>query len=85
MKRIFPLLRSVVTVIALLVFLAGVSVAIIGLYEFVLAFSYVSSADKHHMAGLVATGLLKGVDMFLMAMVFFCFFNWSVDPFQGFG
>ena len=73
MKRIFNTLKAVVTIIALLVFFAGISVAIIGIYEFVLAFSYVSSGDKHHMAGLVATGLLKGVDMFLMAMVFFVF------------
>ena len=73
MKRIFNTLKAVVTIIALLVFIAGISVAIIGIYEFVLAFSYVSESDKHHMAGLVATGLLKGVDMFLMAMVFFVF------------
>jgi uncharacterized membrane protein YqhA len=72
MKRIYLILSSVVSVIAILVFLAGIVVTMVGIYEFVIAFTYVS-IDKHHMATLIAIGLLKAVDMFLMAMVFFVF------------
>ena len=72
MKRIYIILSSVVTGIALLVFIAGIAVSILGIYEIVIAFTHVS-VDKHHMATLIAIGMLKAVDMFLMAMVFFVF------------
>ena len=72
MKRIFAIISSVVTVIALLVFVAGIAVTIIGIYEIVIAFTHVAE-NREHVASLIATGLLKAVDMFLMAMVFFVF------------
>ena len=73
MKRIFNLLKFVITAIAVLVAIAGIALAIIGIYEFVLAVSHVTSSDKAHIAGLIATGLLKTIDMFLLAIVFFVF------------
>ena len=73
MKRIFNLLKFVITAIAVLVAIAGIALAIIGIYEFVLAVSHVTSSDKDHIAGLIATGLLKTIDMFLLAIVFFVF------------
>lgn len=73
MKRIFYLLKFIITVIALLVFAAGIVLTVIGLYEFLTTFSYLTTVDKHHIADLIATGLLKAIDMFLLAIVFFVF------------
>lgn len=73
MKRIYRVLKFVISTIAVLVAIAGVALALIGIYEFVLAVSHVTSADREHVAGLIATGLLKTVDMFLMVIVFFVF------------
>jgi uncharacterized membrane protein YqhA len=73
MKRIYRVLKFVISTIAVLVAMAGVALALIGIYEFVIAVSHVASADREHVAGLIATGLLKTVDMFLMVIVFFVF------------
>lgn len=73
MKRIYRVLKFVISTIAVLVAIAGVALALIGIYEFVLAVSHVTSVDREHVAGLIATGLLKTVDMFLMVIVFFVF------------
>lgn len=73
MKRIFKLLEFVITVIAVLVAIAGIALAIIGIYEFGLAVAHVTSSDKEHIGGLIATGHLKTIDMFLLAIVFFVF------------
>jgi len=54
-----------------LVFLAGIVLIIIGIYDIVLSFNHMEKNDSHQIPGLIATGLLKGVDMFLMAIVFF--------------
>ena len=73
MKRILIILKTVITIIALLVFASGVAVAAIGVYEIILAVSDMAEADRHHVATKLATGMLKAVDMFLMAIVFFVF------------
>jgi len=73
MKRIFRVLKFVISTIAVLVAGAGIALALIGIYEFAVAVSHVASADREHAAGLIATGLLKAVDMFLMVIVFFVF------------
>jgi uncharacterized membrane protein YqhA len=73
MNRIFNLLRFIITAIALLVFVAGVALSLIGIYEFLSTFFYVNWVDKHNVAALITVGLLKGVDLFLMAIVFFVF------------
>lgn len=72
MKRIYILLKFVISAIAVLVAIAGIALAFIGLYELWLVVLHIGS-DKEHIAGLIATGLLKMVDMFLMAIVFFVF------------
>jgi len=73
MKRIFKLLKFVITIIAVLVAIAGIALVFIGIYKFGLAVSHVTYSDKEHMTGLIATGLLKTIDMFLLAIVFFVF------------
>jgi uncharacterized membrane protein YqhA len=73
MKRIFNLLKLVITAIALLVFAAGVILALLGVFEFFVTFSHLASVDKEHVVGMLATGLLKAIDLFLMAVVFFVF------------
>lgn len=73
MKKIYNLLKLVITIIALLVFAAGVILSLLGVFEFFLTFSHIASIDRDHLVGIVATGLLKGIDLFLMAVVFFVF------------
>jgi uncharacterized membrane protein YqhA len=73
MKRIFNVLKVLISTIAILVAIAGVALIFIGIYEFVVAVSHVAAVDKPHLVGLVATGLLKTVDIFLMVIVFFVF------------
>lgn len=71
MKRIFSSLRIIIFFISLLVFLAGIVLIIFGLYDFALSFGHLERNDPHQIPGLVATGMLKGIDLFLMAIVFF--------------
>ena len=73
MKRIFTSLKVIIMTIAILVFVAGVILTILGGYEFVLAFYHMEVADAHQLPALIATGLLKGVDLFLLAIVLFVF------------
>jgi len=73
MKRIFIVIKVLISTIAILVAIAGIALTLIGIYEFAVAVSHVSAADKPHFVGLVATGLLKTVDVFLMVIVFFVF------------
>src|SRR5215211_3391485 len=73
MKKIFSILKVVITGIALLVLLAGIALTVLGAFEMVLAFSHLQTADAHHMPALIGTGLLKAVDLFLMVIVFFVF------------
>ena len=71
MKNTFNVLKAIVGIIAVLVFLAGVVLTIVGGYELTLVFSHLGSADKHHLAGVIGLGLLSAVDLFLIAIVFF--------------
>ncbi|MGZ3938075.1 MAG: YqhA family protein [Flavisolibacter sp.] len=73
MKQLFSVLRILISTIAVLVALAGVALTLIGIYEFAMAVTHVNAADKGHIVGLIATGLLKSVDTFVMVIVFFVF------------
>ena len=73
MKRIFNALTFIITTIAMLVFIAGVVLTLLGIYEFAIAFTHFDNVDKHEAANVLGTGLLKAVDLFLMAIVFFIF------------
>ena len=73
MKQMFGIFRILISTIAVLVGIAGVALTLIGIYEFVEAVAHVSALDKSHFAGLIATGLLKSVDTFVMVIVFFVF------------
>ena len=71
MKSIYSSLKIIIYIISLLVFLAGIILVLLGVYDIALSFNHIERNDPHQIPGLIATGLLKGVDLFLMAIVFF--------------
>jgi uncharacterized membrane protein YqhA len=74
MKTLFNVLARIVRVIALLVFGAGIILTALGVYDFYHAFSHFSEgAEGFQLVGGIAVGLLRGVDLFLIAIVFFVF------------
>ena len=70
MKQTFLAIKLFVSIIAVLIFLCGVVLAIIGVYDFVTVFSHIGS-DGHKATTSMALGLLRAVDAFLIAVVFF--------------
>lgn len=71
MKHIFNVLQVCIGVIAILVCLAGIILTGVGGYDMVVVFINTIDADQHHLASLIAIGLLSAVDLFLIAIVFF--------------
>jgi len=71
MKNIFNVLQICIGIIAILVCIAGIILTGVGGYDMVMVFSKVIDADKHHLASLIAIGLLSVIDLFLIAIVFF--------------
>ena len=71
MRQTFNSLRVVIRVIAFFVFAAGVVITLLGIYDFVVTFSAIRFEDKHHLVGSLAIGMLRAVDLFLIATVFF--------------
>ncbi|HEY6504473.1 MAG TPA: YqhA family protein [Chitinophagaceae bacterium] len=73
MKSTSTTLKVIISVIALLVFAAGIVLTLLGIYDFIHSFSFLTSADEDFVAGPMAVGLLKAVDLFLVAIVLFVF------------
>ena len=73
MRSTFSVLRNIIRAIAILVFVAGVVLTILGILDMAMAFSHIGDTNVHDLPGMLAVGLLKGVDMFLIAIVFFVF------------
>lgn len=71
MKRIFNILRFCIGVIAVMVLIAGIILTVVGGYDLVMVFAKAADADKHHLANVMAIGLLSAMDLFLIAIVFF--------------
>jgi uncharacterized membrane protein YqhA len=71
MKNIFLVLKVFTAIIAILIFLAGTVLTFLGGYEFWSVFTHFETADKHQLVGLMAIGLLRVVDLFLITIVFF--------------
>jgi uncharacterized membrane protein YqhA len=71
MKNIFNVLQICIGIIAILVCIAGIVLTGLGGYDMVMVFINVMDADKHHLASLIAIGLLSAIDLFLIAIVFF--------------
>ena len=70
MKQITGALKFIIAIIAWLVFISGIVLACIGIYDFAMVFVYlVNSAE--HTTRIMAIGLLHAVDIFLVAIVFF--------------
>jgi uncharacterized membrane protein YqhA len=70
MKNIYSTVRIIITVLAFLMLLSGIVLTVLGGYEFVLVFSYLTNGVEHA-ARMMAIDLLHAVDLFLVAIVFF--------------
>lgn len=70
MKIMFNVLRLIISIIALLVFVAGLVLTVLGGYDLVKVFSYIGAGDDRA-TSLMAIGLLHAVDAFLVAIVFY--------------
>jgi uncharacterized membrane protein YqhA len=74
MKTTFLVLVRIIKVIAVLVFAAGMVLTALGVYDFYHALSHFGEgAEGFQLVGGIAVGLLRGVDLFLIAIVFFVF------------
>jgi uncharacterized membrane protein YqhA len=73
MKNVFNALRIFISIIALLLFASGVVLTLLGVYDFGKALIDQDYGDLHHLPRSMAIGLLKAVDLFLIAIVFFVF------------
>src|SRR5438309_1250644 len=71
MKQILTGVQWVIRIICIFIFLAGILLALSGILEFFTAFIHAQPTNAEHFADSVSTGLLKGVDRLLMAIVFF--------------
>ena len=73
MKNVFNALKFFISIIALLVLASGVVLTMLGVYDFIMAIVGQDYGDAHNLARSMAIGLLKSVDLFLIAIVFFVF------------
>jgi uncharacterized membrane protein YqhA len=73
MRNVYTSLKFIISIIAVLVFLAGIVLVSLGVYDFIKALGRFGTADKEHIAGSVAIGLLSAIDMFLISVVCFVF------------
>jgi uncharacterized membrane protein YqhA len=70
MKTISSLLKIIIAVIAWFVFASGIVLTGIGIYDFVISLFYLLNGAEHA-STLIAINLLRAVDIFLVAIVFF--------------
>ncbi len=73
MKNIYGILKIVTGAIAGLVFSAGIVLAFLGGYDFIIAILHVTDTDGHKLSGTIAIGMLSAVDMLMIAIVFLVF------------
>jgi uncharacterized membrane protein YqhA len=71
-KNLFSLLRVLISVIALIVFASGIVLTVLGGYDFIHTFTYLGGG-QHNIVGMMAVSLLRSIDLFLVAIVFFVF------------
>ena len=71
MKKAFGAVKTIIGVIAVLVFVSGIILTLVGIYDFVVVFAHLGPGDQANIGRLMAIGLLHSVDMFLVAIVFF--------------
>ena len=71
MKNMFSVLKVIVSIIAFFVFVSGLVLTALGVYDFVKIFKYLGSNAEDNAARLMAVALLHAVDFFLVAIVFF--------------
>jgi len=72
MKILFNTLTIVIYLVAIMVFASGIVLIFLGGYDFFHVFTYLHSENALPV-GMIATGLLKAVDLFLIGVVLFIF------------
>ena len=73
MKQLFNVLYYVVRTIAFLVFFSGVFLTVLGGYELVHTLHVFSQNGSAENLGITGIGVLKAIDLFLVAIVLFVF------------
>ncbi|QEE49859.1 YqhA family protein [Flavobacterium alkalisoli] len=73
MRNLLNQVGNIASIIAVIVFVSGIILTGIGIYELVLTFKPESFHTADSSATIIAIGLLKSLDMFLIALVFFIF------------
>jgi uncharacterized membrane protein YqhA len=73
MKTTFNILKKFIRAIAVLVFLSGIVLTILGIFDMGHALWHFVERDDIPLATSVGVGMLKAIDMFLVAIVFFVF------------
>ncbi|MFT3750035.1 MAG: YqhA family protein [Agriterribacter sp.] len=73
MKNIYELLRMIASCIAVLIFLAGILLVILGCYEFITTLIHAKKEELAVIPGVIAIGLLSAVDILLVAIVLLVF------------
>jgi uncharacterized membrane protein YqhA len=71
MRKTFGAIKTIISVIAVMVFVSGIILTLIGIYDFVIVFAHLGPGEQDHIGRMMAIGLLHSVDMFLVAIVFF--------------
>jgi len=69
----YAILKLIVNIIAGLIFVSGIVLALLGVFDFIQAFKAVAEPDHEHFVYLLAVSMLRAVDMFLLAIVLFVF------------
>ena len=72
MKNMFSVLKVIVSIIAFFVFVSGLVLTALGVYDFVKIFKYLGSNAEDNAARLMAVALLHSVDFFFSGHCIFC-------------
>lgn len=73
MKKLFDASQIIIKAIAFIVFLSGAIFTLLGVYDFLHAFTFLVDENRSAVVGFIAVGLLRAVDLFLVAIVLFVF------------
>ena len=83
MSFVYKVLTSIIGVISVLFYIAGLTICMLGVYEmFHVMYALFDDYRHHKLAAATAVGLLQSVDMFLIAIVFFVFGQGSAKVHQ---
>ncbi|MBX3240364.1 MAG: YqhA family protein [Chitinophagaceae bacterium] len=73
MRKIYNFLKLITSAIAVLIFISGTALALLGCYHFIIAWMHVNDGNAYKAGGLIAIELLSTVDILLIAIVLLVF------------